>query len=115
MDVDYVRVWQPQTGLLGDYNNDGLVDGADYVVWRKMNGQDGIGLDADGSGNGSVGTEDYGVWSENFSGSVLPGAAAIAGLNVPEPVAGVPMAIGLMFMCAQRRMLAYPPKPAVDR
>ena len=54
MYVDYVRVWQRQTGLSGDYNGDQRVDAADYVVWRESAGQSGIGLAADGSGNGTV-------------------------------------------------------------
>ena len=64
--VDYVRVWQRQTGLSGDYNHDQKIDGADYAVWRKTLGQSGIGLAADGSGNGSIGQEDYEVWRQNF-------------------------------------------------
>lgn len=35
MDVDYVRVWQRPAGIPGDFNSDGRVDSADYVVWRK--------------------------------------------------------------------------------
>ena len=67
MDVDYVRVWQRQTGLSGDYNGDGHVDAADYVVWRKANGSEGIGLAADGSGNGTVDDADYLIWRQNFA------------------------------------------------
>ena len=101
MDVDYVRVWQPQTGLSGDYNGDGQVDAADYIVWRKTLGQSGIGLPADGSGNGSVGPEDYDVWTANLGSSVLPAAAVIA-VQVPEPTTAVPMAVSLMLIYAQR-------------
>ena len=39
MDVDYVRVWKKQTGLMGDYNHNGIVDAADYTVWRDTLGQ----------------------------------------------------------------------------
>ena len=33
-----------QSALVGDYNHDGVVDAADYVVWRKtgINGQQGL-------------------------------------------------------------------------
>jgi beta-glucanase (GH16 family) len=102
MDVEYVRVWEPQTGLAGDYNDDGRVDAADYVVWRRMAGQSGIGLAADGSGNGTVGPEDFTVWKQNFGNSSMPSAAAFAAWNVPEPTAAVPMAVGLMLVYAQR-------------
>ena len=36
--VDYVRVWQKQTGTPGDYNGDGEIDAADYTVWREFSG-----------------------------------------------------------------------------
>jgi hypothetical protein len=82
MDVDYVRVWQRQTGLSGDYNSDGRVDAADYVIWRKTNGAEGIGLAADGSGNGTVNDADYLVWRQNFA---LTAAALGTAATVPEP------------------------------
>jgi beta-glucanase (GH16 family) len=102
MDVEYVRVWQPQTGLSGDYNGDGEVDAADYIVWRRSVGQNGFGLAADGSGNGSVGQEDFILWKQNFGSSNMPAAASFAAFNVPEPTAAVPMAVGLMLVYAQR-------------
>jgi beta-glucanase (GH16 family) len=83
MDVDYVRVWRRQTGLSGDYNRDGRVDAADYVIWRKTDGSEGIGLAADGSGNGSVNEADYLVWRQNFAQTGSAGAAAAT--TVPEP------------------------------
>jgi beta-glucanase (GH16 family) len=40
MDVDYVRVWKKQTGLSGDYNQDGVVDAARSakaeLAWPRM-------------------------------------------------------------------------------
>ena len=41
-------------GLTGDYNMNGIVDGADYVVWRNPQGQTGVGLAADGDSNGQM-------------------------------------------------------------
>lgn len=83
MDVDYVRVWRRQTGLSGDYNRDGRVDAADYVIWRKTSGSEGIGLAADGSGNGSVNEADYLLWRQNFAQSGSAGGATAT--TVPEP------------------------------
>jgi beta-glucanase (GH16 family) len=100
MDVEYVRVWQKQSGLSGDYNADGSVDAADYVVWRAMDGQTGIGLAADGSGNGSVGVEDLNVWAANLGGSAA--AAVVNPPLVPEPATAVPMAVSLMLIYVQR-------------
>lgn len=58
--------------LMGDYNVDGVVDGADYIVWRKTLGSE--ALSADGDHNGVVGPEDYAVWRSNF-GAVAAGAS----------------------------------------
>jgi hypothetical protein len=107
MDVDYVRVWQPLSGLAGDYNSDELVDAADYVVWRKTVGEIGIGLNADGSGNGTVGPEDYQVWSAGFADTDLT-TASMAVLHMPEPAASVLMIVGLMLVYTRRLELKSP-------
>jgi hypothetical protein len=61
--------------FLGDYNRDGTVDAADYLVWRKTLGATVANYSgADGSGNGTVGPEDYDIWRANF-GNVLPSDA----------------------------------------
>lgn len=89
--VDYVRIWQPQAGLAGDYNGDGTVDAADYTVWRDSDGETGIGLPADGSGNGTVDHADYEIWKSAFGSST---AAATTSTIVPEPGAAIPLGIG---------------------
>jgi beta-glucanase (GH16 family) len=93
MDVDYVRVWQRQTGLSGDYNGDGHVDAGDYVIWRKTDGSQGIGLAADGSGNGMVNDTDYLFWRKNFAATA--GAASGTAAAVPEPYATSLVAVAL--------------------
>jgi hypothetical protein len=40
--------------LPGDYNHNGVVDTANYTVWRDSLGQTGAGLAADGNGNGVI-------------------------------------------------------------
>ena len=47
--------------VLGDYNHNGVVDGADYVIWRKTDGQTGVtpGSGADGNGDGNINSGDY--------------------------------------------------------
>jgi len=81
--------------LEGDYNLDGQVDAADYVVWRKTYGQNTGDPAADGDGSGEVDDGDYTVWRQNFSRS-LPednGSGAI-----PEPSA----ALLLLLACGIR-------------
>ncbi len=59
----------------GDFNHDGIVDAADYVVWRK------------GVGNRYTNT-DYDSWRAHFGQTYTPGAGAVSSA-VPEPTAGM--------------------------
>jgi hypothetical protein len=85
---------------MGDYNFDGSVDAADYVVWRKSLGQTGPGLAADGNGDHDVDSGDYRVWRTNF-GKASPGVS-IANSLVPEPSTTV-LIIAAMVIFAGRR------------
>ena len=55
-----------ESGIFGDYNSDGVVNAADYTVWR-----DNIG--------GGFMPPDHGVWKGHY------GEGAASGLSVPEP------------------------------
>ncbi len=76
--------------LLGDYNHNGVVDAADYTVWRNTLGQNVVNFTgADGNGNGVIDAADYGVWKANFGQTLAPAAASapIAIAAAPEPKA----------------------------
>jgi hypothetical protein len=61
--------------FFGDYNQNGVVDAADYVVWRKTLGSMVPNFSgADGSGNGEVGPDDYGVWTAHFGETLGAGS-----------------------------------------
>ena len=68
-------------GLPGDFNRDGQVDAADYVVWRKQLGQSG-NIAADANEDNVVDTKDYNLWRSNFGRSESAGIGASA--SVPE-------------------------------
>jgi hypothetical protein len=79
------------TALPGDYNNDQLVDAADYVVWRKNLGTD-FNLNGNGDENGDsagiVDVADYAWWRQHFGNPNLgAGSASLPGVGsaVPEP------------------------------
>ena len=55
----------PFATLPGDYNGDGVVDSADYIVWRKNVG-DTTSLVADGNGDHIVDDADYDIWRQNL-------------------------------------------------
>lgn len=76
---------EARTVLAGDYNADGLVDAADYTLWRDGDPS------ADANGDGQVNAADYTVWANNY------GASASATSNaVPEPTTLVLAVLGLL-------------------
>jgi hypothetical protein len=85
--------------LPGDYNANGVVDAADYVIWRENNGLMGGATPAqgDGTGDGNVTVEDYNFWRTNFGNGA--GAGAMVATNapfqaVPEPSSLLLSALG---------------------
>jgi hypothetical protein len=70
--------------LAGDYNHDGLVDAADYVVWRNSLGDTGAGLVADGNRDNIVDEGDYNIWRAHF-GETASSTGSSAYALVPEP------------------------------
>jgi hypothetical protein len=82
-DIGWEVIDPPVMTLFGDYNNNGVVDMADYVVWRKRLGQN-VTIPNDMT-SGNVGTGDYTVWRMNYDLMASGSAAALAG--VPEPAA----------------------------
>jgi serralysin len=70
--------------LRGDFNYDGEVDAADYVVWRKSLAERGIGLAADANYDLIVDDTDYRIWRQNV-GLTAASAAAAYLASVPEP------------------------------
>ena len=71
--------------LDGDFNLDGDVDAADYVVWRKT----------DGSASG------YNLWRANFGQSI--GNGSERSVMVPEPTAALLLALSTALGCLVRR------------
>ena len=59
--------------IAGDFNGDGAVDAADFVVWRKYEGIKNVW--ADGDSNGSVGPEDLALGAPIMALEPQPPAA----------------------------------------
>jgi uncharacterized protein YjbI with pentapeptide repeats len=67
---DIVAPFQVVPELPGDFNHDGAVDAADYVMWRKTDGS----------------PDDYTAWQENFRPNLAGSGAGHATESVvPEP------------------------------
>ena len=70
-------------GLSGDYNSNGIVDAADYVVWRDSLDQS-VTLPNDTT-PGTVTQGDYDVWRANFGAVGGGGGPLGSAAAVPEP------------------------------
>ena len=68
--------------LPGDHNDDGKVDAADYIVWRKNQGTRNT-LPNDPNG-GTIGATQYNTWRANFGEMAGSGSVATANATVPE-------------------------------
>ncbi len=79
----------PPENLAGDYNLDGVVDSADYVLWRKTVGT--ANLAADGNGDGVVNGGDYDFWRQRFGNT----SGGVGSSSVPEPTAVVMLLLSL--------------------
>jgi hypothetical protein len=75
----------PGQSVTGDYNKNGTVDAADYLVWRSSYGSAGANLPADGFPDGFIDEYDYDVWRERFGRTSGAGSGMSESSAVPEP------------------------------
>jgi hypothetical protein len=94
-DAGAAYLFNVPAGVTGDYNQNGAVDAADFVVWSDMSGQSGAGLAADGNGDGSVDETDYALWRTNFGLAAPASPVALQAAAVPEPASAT-----LLFLAA---------------
>jgi PEP-CTERM motif len=86
-------------GIDGDYNDDGSVDAADYVTWRKNEGTNNQ-LPNDPHGV-PIGNQQYNTWRENFG--MPSGAGSNQNVAAPEPAAWLLVSIALSGLWARSR------------
>lgn len=97
--------------LFGDYNKDGVVDTADYTIWRDtvgIAGTESAHPAADPNHDFLVNELDYQIWKNNFgqpdSGA---GAGTIGFAGVPEPATMWLFAVGGAMMSKTRRTRSH--------
>ena len=84
--------------LPGDYNNDGIVDAADYTVWRNHFGEPTeAAIHNNGNGIAGVDSGDYTWWKQRY-GNLSGGAAGLS--SVPEPGGILLLATALFALLA---------------
>ena len=84
---------QNVVGIPGDFDNNGVVNAGDYVIWRK-----GLGT--------TFTPADYDVWRSHFGQPPGSGAAFGASTAVPEPATAVLLLIAGLFMAHSHRARA---------
>jgi hypothetical protein len=95
--------------LVGDYNGNGVVDAADYTVWRDHLGQS-FTLDNESPAAttpGVVDQEDYGFWKANFGQSMPASGGGLA--------SSAPAALAIDEAVATREVTLLLSGPAEDR
>ena len=84
-----------------DFNNSGMVDGRDLLIWQRNLGAAGVGnAQGDTDGNGTVDLTDLQNWRTRFGqASAVASAAAI-----PEPTAGTLLLMSAAALFCSRSM-----------
>jgi hypothetical protein len=95
--VEYITV----AGVLGDYNNNGVVDAADYTAWRdNLGGPDTALQNRDPMNSGNIDQTDYDFWKSRFGATSGAGSGSLAGnAAVPEPASLVLVLVGFALGC----------------
>jgi hypothetical protein len=88
--------------LPGDYNQDNVVDAADYVVWRKNNGTNNT-LPNDLIG-GTIGQAHFDQWRANFG--TTAGSGSLSDASVPEPASVWLLILGAVVGARTGRQIA---------
>jgi hypothetical protein len=90
-------------GVPGDYNNNGVVDMADYVLWRN-----GGPLQNEVNTPGTVDASDYDAWRARF-GNTSGSGSSVHGAAVPEPGSVILLILGGMIALPKRYHVSVRP------
>jgi hypothetical protein len=99
--VGYSLVSAAEPILAGDYNDDGIVDAADYTTWRDSLGTS-TQLPNDPTSD-MVTLEDYQTWVDNFGNTASEGS--VANSAVPEPTSWAMLVVALLAIVVRRRSI----------
>jgi hypothetical protein len=98
--IDNVRFG---VSVAGDYNGNGIVDAADYTVWRNTLGST-TDLTANGDDTGEsmgkIDQADYVFWKSRFG--AVSGAGSVGSVGVPEPANAILLVLAGLGCCGAR-------------
>jgi hypothetical protein len=101
----------PETpALAGDYNINGVVDAADYTVWRDSPA--GPGILANDATPGTISASDYDVWKAHFGQTGGSGSNSNAAVPEPATWALVAWAFSAVPYCVRRNRAAAQLSPS---
>jgi hypothetical protein len=87
---------------IGDFNENGKVDAADYVLWRK-NVDGTTELPNDNDLGTPIGAAHYNLWRSQFGLPNGSGSGSPTATSVPEPATGIMVMCSVVFMTLVRR------------
>jgi hypothetical protein len=87
----------------GDFNLNGSVTAADYIIWANNYGELDLGWrNGDANGDGAIDAGDYTLWADTM-GLVYQAETSQAGTPTPEPATTALLCTGGMFVLSRRR------------
>jgi len=106
VEMDNFYISYAELKLPGDYDSDGVVDGADFLLWQRQLGRptdEHPEVYADGDGNFRVDAADLEVWRTNYgsAGAIQPPA------SIPEPSALVLTLVGSAAVGGRRQTMRH--------
>ncbi|TWU26016.1 metallophosphoesterase [Bythopirellula polymerisocia] len=83
----------PSTSNTADFNGDGTVDGADFLIWQRGVNSSGGLANGDADNSGYVDGDDLGIWQTQYGTKGLTPPLSV----IPEPTTLLLVVIGLLI------------------
>lgn len=114
LEVDAARAILDAIAAPADFDGNGAVDGADFLLWQRQLGSVGYyplkQLAADGNSDGVVDAADLNLWKLQMAANTLAGSNVDKSVAVPEPGAVLP-ALFVLTASVLRTASSYRRRP----